>query len=505
MNNSKWIIFGSISLMFLTMNIDMSGVPIATPNIAADLGSSLDTLQWIVNIYAIAAASFVMVGGCLGDFWGRPKTYIVGLIVFAIASLGIGLAPSSGVIIAFRALQGLGAAICWPLGVVLIKNAFPKNQQGFAMGITAMVMGVSMSIGPPVVGLLLHVFDWRYVFLINVPLSTIALIIGRPILKERFASQKVSSTTIASGLFLMIGIGALMFANNGLSSTTPWIHHLLIPTFIASIILILVFILCQKHMKKPLLNLALFHNRSFNLYILIRFGWQTTWFTLLFVFSILLQNTLGLPALHASLILLALPVTFAITSPLSGRLYNMLGPRKLICLGLAMTLLSFILLVQLRLNSSMAYVMVGLAINGLGLGIGFPNLLTASLKSIPSQFNGMAGGALYTALYLGTAFGTSLCSFIIHHVSYHKLSGSTASWLKHISPLQHKVLVETTTGASNIAHLHRYFQPPQLQWATQFSKNAFMTSFHQLMQLSLVIIIVLIIAALFTSSRIVED
>ena len=156
----KWLVFASISLMLTMMNIDFSGVVLALPSIAKDLHSNLTPMQWVINGYAIAAAAFVLFGGCLGDIYGRVRFYFVGIGLFVLAVFLIGISTTQTAIIFFRVVQGIGAAISWPLGIVLIKNAFPPEQQGFSLGLAAMVMGLSISIGPPVIGIILHLFNW---------------------------------------------------------------------------------------------------------------------------------------------------------------------------------------------------------------------------------------------------------------------------------------------------------------------------------------------------------
>jgi len=413
----KWLIFITASLVLILTNIDYSAVNLALASIATELHMHLATVQWIINGYSSAAAAFAVIGGRLGDIYGYRKMFIVGVAIFTITSIFIGFAQDKWEIIVFRIIQGAGAAICWPLCIVITSNAFPENQRGFAVGITMAVASVALVFGPIIGGILLHFLNWRWIFLINIPIGILTIILAAlyiplPQIKSQEQFHVLSAALIVLGL-----LSITTALNEGLrwGLASPLFHLL----FWTGIVLVIIFVFLQSRIKNPLLNFKAWFSPSIGICLLLRITNQIVLLTLLFVFSLLLQNILGHTSLTSSFILFSLTAALSIAAFGSGKFIDRYGSRNLIFIGFILNCIAALWLTQSNISHSLIQFIIPLIIAGLGIGMLIPSLTTAILNSVTTENRGMISGLNYSSLYLGGSIGTVLVGWILYSQSSH--------------------------------------------------------------------------------------
>ena len=334
--NRKWWILatmtGAVSMLFLNETV----VSVALPAIQRDLHMSPTGLQWVVNAYLLALASFVALGGRLGDLFGQARIFRLGAVLFVAASAGCAFAPSAGWLIVARAVQGLGAAAMIPAATAIVINAFDARERGRAMGIFGGISTLSLALGPLVGGLLTQVISWCAVFWVNIPaglatlaLATVTLPADEP---ERGARMDWRGTlTLVPGL-TMIVLGLMQSAQWGWGATAT------IVLLAAGGALIAAFCFIEPRRRSPLVQLRLFRNRNFSADNAVLGIVQFALVGLTMFMAIYVQELLGFGPIFAGLSLLPVTVPVLLLGPVAGRMYDRIGPRGLVAAGAALLL-----------------------------------------------------------------------------------------------------------------------------------------------------------------------
>jgi EmrB/QacA subfamily drug resistance transporter len=256
----KWLPLVAICTGTFMLLIDVTIVNVALPDMATDLGTSFSQLQWVVDVYALALAALVLGAGSLADLFGRRKLYLIGLVLFAAASLASGLAPDAGVLIVARAVQGVGGAIMFATTIALINTSYEGRDRGTAFGIWGAVVGASAALGP-ILGGALTELSWRWIFFVNLPVSVLAVVLTLSAVQE--AKQPGAPRPDVPGIVLFsLGAGALVFglvraASDGWSSPQAW------APMVAGLVVLAVWVVVELRRPAPMLDLRLFSNRSF--------------------------------------------------------------------------------------------------------------------------------------------------------------------------------------------------------------------------------------------------
>ncbi len=401
-----------VSLGVIMVGIDGSVVSIANPFIARDLHASLAGLQWVTNAYLLALAVLLIVGGKLGDRYGRKKLFFIGVVGFACASVAIGLIGSIGGVIAFRVLQGMFGALLMPNTLALLRSAYPTDDElTSAVGIWGSAAGAATAAGPILGGLLVDNVSWESVFYLNVPVAIVTIALGIPYLRESRESHREPIDWLGA-LTLAGGLSALIY---GLVKAPDWTwgSPKTLTLLGVAVVLLAAFIVVESKVVAPLLPLHIFRNMSVSMGSLIVLLNFFALFGVLFFVSLYLQSVSGYSALEAGLRTLPLTVMFSFSSPMGARITRRFGPRLPICLGLLATTVALLLLTSLEPDSS--YIHLWPAFILLGLGIGW--VISASTEAIVSNVDvdhsGVAGGLQSTAIQLGGVLGTAVLGSVL--------------------------------------------------------------------------------------------
>jgi EmrB/QacA subfamily drug resistance transporter len=411
MRANPWWTLAAVSTGVIMVGLDASVVAIANPRIAVDLHASLADLQWITDAYMLALASLLIFGGKLGDRFGRRQMFFVGVIGFALASIGIGVVGTVGGVIVLRTLQGVFGALLMPSTLAIIRATFPADRLNAAVGIWGAASGVSIAAGPIVGGLLVEHVSWQSVFYINAPIAVAALLIGglaivesRSEHDERLDAPGI--VTLSGGLFLLV-YGLIKAPHWG------WLDDKTLAFLIGGALVIGVFVVIELRTSAALLPMRLFTNRSLSIGTVVVIVNFFALFGATFFMSLYLQNVQGFSPVQAGLRTLPLSLTLMVTAPLSGVLTERFGPRPAMVAGLAAVAAALSSLTFLHADSGYSALWPAFVLLGAGIGL----VLTASSDAIVGNASvddaGVAGGLQSTAVQLGGVLGTTILGSVL--------------------------------------------------------------------------------------------
>ncbi|UKY51522.1 MFS transporter [Streptomyces inhibens] len=415
----KWWPLAAITLGNFLLLVDVTIVNTALPRIADGLGASLTSLQWVLDIYALALAALLMVAGSAADLFGRRRLYVAGLTLFALASLACGLAPDAGILVAARAVQGVGAAAMFATNTPLLMAAYQGRDRGVAFGVWGGTSGAAAAIGPVLGGLLTEYLDWRAIFLVNLPLTAFAVWITLRRVHESYGdlphprTNSVGETPIAridwpGAVSFTACAGALTY---GLmrGGEQGWTESGTLASLVGAALALLVFLAVERRVRRPLLDLGLLRRPSFAALMAAALLLQAAAFPYLTFVGLWVQNILGLSPVQAGLAVTPMALMSLLVGALGGRALQRMAPQLPVGVGLLLTgagvLLSYALLDD---GSGWAVLVPGLAVSGLGIGMAMPVLVSAALGAAPPQRAGMASGAVNTFRQLGYALGITV-------------------------------------------------------------------------------------------------
>ncbi|CUU60653.1 drug resistance transporter, EmrB/QacA subfamily [Parafrankia irregularis] len=409
---NPWLTLVSVALGVIMVGLDGTVVSIANPFIARDLDASLQSLQWVTNAYLLALAVLLIVGGKLGDRFGRKKVFLVGIAGFAVTSLLVGLSGSIGEVIVWRALQGVFGALLMPNTLALLRSVFPAEKLNSAIGIWGASSAISIAAGPIIGGLLVENVSWESVFYLNIPVGVVALVVGLAVVRESRNEEPGQRFDPLGLLLLSGGLFALVY---GVVKAQSWgwgsVNTL---GFLGgAVVLLVLFVLAELRVAQPLLPMSLFRDRSVTLgsiLVLVNFF---AMFGVLFFLTLYLQNVHGYSAVDTGLRLLPLTAVFMVGSPVAASLTTRFGPR--VPIGVGMFVLSLALFWMTTLGTHTSYLRLWPSLLAIGVGIAFVSVASAEaiVGNAPLELSGVAGGLQSTAMQLGGAIGTSVLGSVL--------------------------------------------------------------------------------------------
>ncbi|WP_329116674.1 DHA2 family efflux MFS transporter permease subunit [Streptomyces sp. NBC_01465] len=404
---NPWAVLVTLSLGFFMTLLDLTIVNIAIPQMIDSLGASLDQTLWVVSGYALVLAVLTITAGRLGDLFGPRNLFAAGLIVFTLASIACGLAPGAGLLIAARAVQGLGAALLVPQTMALIVAVFPADRRGTAMGIWGTVAGLATLSGPTLGGILVSTVGWRWIFLVNVPIGIAALALTFLVVPDLRTGRKhrfdVMGVLIATTALFCLAFG---LQEGGHYHWGPGIQALLA----ASAALFAGFVLHQRRRqdREPLVPFALFRNRNFTVMTVLVALVSMAMIGLVLPFNLYLQSVLHLSAMKAGLVLAPSSLVSMTVGPFAGRLSDRIGGKYLLMTGLTLYAagMAAIVLIAGPLTPWYAFV-PATVITGLGVGCIIAPMSTEAMRTIDPRLAGAASGVNNTVRQIGSVIGAA--------------------------------------------------------------------------------------------------
>ncbi|MFK4790724.1 DHA2 family efflux MFS transporter permease subunit [Microbacterium sp. ZW T5_56] len=402
----------AVSLGLFMVGLDATVVSIANPAIAASLGTSFTELQWITHAYLLGLAVCLILGGTLGDRFGRRRMYLIAVVAFALSSVAIGLVGSVVGVIAFRALQGISAALLMPQTLSILRATFPREKFGMAVGIWGGVSSVAIAAGPIVGGALVAAIGWESIFFINAPIALITVVFTALVVRESTAGQARVRFDVPGVLLLALGLGGLVLAIVQ-SEDWGWGDPRTLLILAGAVIVLIGFVLVERRSTHPLLPMSLFREPGFSIGGL---AVGANFFALLgvtFFLSLYLMNLRGIDGVFAGVMLLPLSAVSIVASPIGAVLVSRVGPRITLTVGLGLVALSLAALTLTGVDSP--YLAMAVPFVTLALGVGFTMTAGADavVGSAPVHLAGVAGGFQATMLQLGGALGTAVFAAVV--------------------------------------------------------------------------------------------
>jgi EmrB/QacA subfamily drug resistance transporter len=406
------LILGICCMSVLLLSMDVTIVNVALPSIQRDLHATLSQLQWMLDAYTLVIASLLMLAGSLADRFGRRRVFQTGLALFTTGSVLCSLAPSAGGLIAFRAMQGLGASMLNPVALAIIANAFPQPKaRAHAVGIWGAVAGFSFAIGPMIGGALTQAFSWRYIFWINLPIGILAFTLCAIYVPESKAPRARAFDPIGQ-LLLFLSLSSFTYAIIE-GPRTGWTSTLIVSLFALSLATLIGFLLYEPRIPEPLLDLRFFRSIPFASATLLAVCSFGCFAGFLFLNALYLQQGRHLSAFHTGLATLPLALMMMLCAPLSGRMVGSHGTRlSVILAGLAL-FLSTAVLTQLTPQTPIILLIVIYALFGIGLGMVNPAISNSAVAGMPLSQSGVAAAVASTSRQVGSAFGVAISGTVV--------------------------------------------------------------------------------------------
>ncbi len=411
--NAKWYTLAAACITLFMAILDNLVVNVALPTISRELDATATQLQWIASAYTLVFASAQITAGGLGDRLGRKRWFLTGIVLFTVTSAAAAFSQSTEMLIAMRALQGLGAALIMPLSLSLISNAFPPEERGKALGIWSAISVSGLAFGPIIGGLIVQYSSWQWVFLINIPIGIAAFLVTSAVVQE----SKDTSGTVATDIpGTVLVTGALASLTWGLieAGERGWSDQWILTAFGAAAVLLAAFIWVESKVARPMVPLRFFRSSTFTGANLDAFAISFLIAGVSYGWTLYQQNVHGFSPVRAGLSLLPLVLVMMVGAPISGALVNRVGTSKLISLGLIITGFSAFLMLRTDANASYLDVVPALVVMGFGNSLIFAPMTTAVLNSVETAKSGVASAVNGAIRETGFAFGIALLGTIIN-------------------------------------------------------------------------------------------
>jgi EmrB/QacA subfamily drug resistance transporter len=407
----KWWTLAAVSFGLFMIMLDNTVVNVALPSIQRDLGASLSELQWIVTGYALTFAALMLIGGKAADAYGRRLVFVLGIVVFTLASLACGLADSEGMLIGARVVQGAGAALMNPATLSIIAATFPPRERGAAIGIWAGVSALALAIGPLVGGLLTEHQSWHWIFFVNVPIGILGIAASYLLIDES-RDETHERLDLPGLLTSALGLFALTY---GLieANTYGWSSTRIVGAFAVAVVALGAFVVLERTQRAPMLPLDLFRSGTYtgsNVVVLLV---ALAMFGVFFFVSLYMQNILGYSAVQAGAAFLPMTVLIILVAPIAGKASDRFGSRWLMTVGMVVLAVQLAYFSQLGQDASYLALLPAMLIGGLGMALTMTPSAAAATRSVPVEKAGVGSAVLNAFRQVGGSVGIALIGAIM--------------------------------------------------------------------------------------------
>jgi EmrB/QacA subfamily drug resistance transporter len=406
-DNSKWWTLGAMCFALFMMMLDNTVVNVALPSIQKDLGASLSALEWSVNAYTLSFGVLLVTGGRLGDIFGRRKTFLIGVTVFALSSATAGLAQDTTMLIVSRVIQGVGGALMMPATLSIVTNAFEPSERGKAIGTWAGVSALALAIGPVVGGLLTEHVSWRAIFYLNIPVAAGA------IAATIFAVRESRDESVGREIDYL-GVGTLTVGLTSLvlalieSNAWGWSSPRIVGLLILSVVALTAFVFIERRVAAPIVELPLFASRNFVATNVVALVVTFAMMAQFFFVTLYIQDVLGYSPVETGLRFLPSTLMIVLIAPIAGRLTDRIGPRWLIGGGLAIVTVSLFWLTTIDVSTTYADIWPSFVLMGIGMALVMSPMSTAAMNAVPVTKAGVASGLLSMNRMVGGSLGVAV-------------------------------------------------------------------------------------------------
>jgi EmrB/QacA subfamily drug resistance transporter len=410
---NPWVVLVLICLAQFMVILDATIVNVALPSIQKDLDLSEANLQWIINAYTLVFGGFLLLGGRAGDLLGRKRLFLIGLVIFTVASLLDGLAQTEGMLIGSRALQGLGAALISPAALSIISTTFEEGaERAKALGVWAAIAIGGSAVGLILGGVLTQSFSWPWIFFVNVPVGIVGFILSLRLVPESKDETAHRSYDVGGAVTVTGGLMALVYAIVK-AETDGWTSTTTIGFFVVSVVLLAAFLVIELRHKAPLVRLSIFRTRSLSTANIVMFLVGAGMFAMFFFNTLYIQRVLGYGPLKAGLAFLPFTAGIMVSAGIASQLATRVGVRLVAAVGMILTVIGMGLLTQLPVHGTyLANVLPSIIVSSLGMGAVFMPLTLVATTGLEDEDQGLASGLFNTSQQIGGALGLAILSTI---------------------------------------------------------------------------------------------
>jgi len=391
---------------------DFSAINVALPTMEKDFDTNVNTIQWVVNAYALTFGVMIVTGGRLADMFGRRNAFFAGTAIFATMSLLGGIAPSETWLILTRSLMGIGGALMWPAILGMTYALLPEERAGLAGGIVIGAAGLGNALGPLIGGVLTDALSWRWIFFLNVPVSAFAVFVTYRLVRVAEPPASEHRIDYAGVATISLGLVSLLVALDQIDDWgfgDPRVVGLLA----LAAVLIAAFVPIEGRAgERALVPRSVMANESFRAACLAILLMSATFFAALLYLPQFMQHQLGYSPLEAGVGMLPFLATFALVSFVAGPLYERLGPKLLVSVGAACIATAPLLFSLVDAGSGYGALVPGMLVLGLGIGSFYPTATTAGVTSVDETHTSLAGGIVYMFQIAGGSIGLGLTTMV---------------------------------------------------------------------------------------------
>jgi EmrB/QacA subfamily drug resistance transporter len=422
----KWLALALLCAVQFMVVLDIAIVNVALPSIQVDLGFSQENLQWVISAYALLFGGFLLLGGRAADLLGRRRLFIIGTVVFTVASLLAGFAWSEGALIGARALQGLGAAIITPAGLSILTTTFAEGRErNAALGAWGGVGAFGAVAGVLLGGVLTDALSWEWIFYVNVPVGAAALLLT-PVLLRESRDLKARSFDAPGAVLVTGGLVTLVYAITQ-AHEYGWTSVETIGVFAASAVLLGGFLAWEARAAEPLMPFSIFRLRTVSGANVAGLILGTAVFAMFLMLTLYMQQVLGYSAMRTGVAYLAVAGTAIVWSALAAQLVNRVGVKPVLIAGMASLSAGLVYFTQVSVGGSyLGDLLPGFLLIAIGLGFSFVPISIAALAGVRPAEAGLASGLINTSQQIGGALGVAILSTIATSTTSDAVTSGTA-------------------------------------------------------------------------------
>jgi EmrB/QacA subfamily drug resistance transporter len=482
---NKWWTLLAVCLGTFMLLLDITIVNVALPDIQLALHASFSDLQWVVDAYALTLAAFLLTAGSLADMYGRRLMYLVGLVLFTLASVLCGFAVNPLMLQLSRALQGVGGAIMFAVSLALLADAFRGRDRGTAFGVWGLVTGLAVAIGPLLGGALTSGLSWRWIFFVNVPIGIAAVAIAITKVAESRAPQ-ANRPDWPGFVIFTVALSSLVY---GLieSNQRSFTDGLVLGCFAVAAVLLVAFVVVERRSAHPMFDLNLFMLPTFSGGSVAAFGLSASIFAMLLYLVLYVQDILGYSPLGTGVRLMVISGGILATSTVAGRLSSRMPVRLLIGPGLIIVGAGLLLMRGLDAGSTWTHLIPGMIAGGVGVGMVNPPLASTAVGVVPPQRAGMASGINSTFRQVGIATGIALLGTLFSN----KVKGDVLARMAAVPGLSHRgPQIAAAVQSGQIGHLIGTLPEQARETVGLITRAAFTTGLNLILLVAAIIALV---------------
>jgi EmrB/QacA subfamily drug resistance transporter len=408
----KWLALALLSAVQFMVVLDIAIVNVALPSIQVDLGFSQENLQWVISAYALVFGGLLLLGGRAADLLGRRRIFLVGVVVFTVASLLAGLAWSEPSLIGARALQGFGAAIISPAALSILSTTFAEGRdRNIALGVWGAVGGFGAAAGVLLGGILTDALSWEWIFFVNIPVGVAAFVLA-PVLLEESRDAHVKRFDAPGAVLVTAGLSSLVYTITQ-AGQEGWLAAGTLGFFAVSLALLAGFVAWELRQSEPLMRFGILKTRTVAGANVAGFILGTALFSMFLMLTLYMQQVLGFSPMKSGVAYLAVAGTAIVWSAVAAQLVTNVGVKPVLVVGMVSLTAGLVYFTQVSVDGSyLADLLPGFLLTGLGIGFAFVPISIAALAGVQPAEAGLASGLFNTSQQIGGALGIAALSTI---------------------------------------------------------------------------------------------